>query len=159
MKTEQTIAIRKRVRIDAGLVAPAQGKAYGASMMARDISCTITVEVPMLTEVPDYGREDGAREVLISELQELGFERDDEIGILARAVPERCAFRKRTGQVVYRRASARLLEALGAEQRADATGLVLGLDSDGGYTFVEVDTPVVVRLCDVLDDYEPMEDK
>lgn len=138
MNTERTISIRKVVRIAEGLVAPAQGKAYDAPRFATDITCTIRVDVPVLTEYHIDGLNDW--------LRRHGFGLDDEIGLLAGALLTGCRFRLPDDvNTVYR-------------WSRSVDGMTAGF-SEMNYVRLKDDAAVVVRVRDIFPDYEPLENK
>ena len=123
---------------------------------------TTLVEVPVIDGLLDTNE-------ITEHLQELGFRPDDEIGIVARLVPECVAFRMRTDvlgardssrrhdEVVYHRAHSNLFDCLGTKPPKHD---ILGLGPGGVYTLVRLTSVVIVRLGDVVDDYEEIgEDK
>ena len=169
MNTERTISIRKRVHFDAGFVSAPPDETLEsprgrdpqlvpAGVQARDITCTITVDVPVLTRVPVPDSDDFCN--VYDEIEELlherGFRPEDEIGILARLVGERWPFRKRTGEVVYTIAASSMVKR---GLLTIPNGAVLGFTDDGGWTLIEGDTTVVVCVRDVLPGYQPLEVK
>jgi hypothetical protein len=117
-------------------------------LKATNVSCTIIVEVPVLTEYPSGGL---YRDELIAWLHEHDFKPDDEIGMLARAVPMGCAMLPRkVGGWTFTRCEAP--ESLAAKCAANET--VVGLSATHTWAFIEGDTPVVVRVRDILPEYE-----
>jgi hypothetical protein len=153
MNIERTISIRKTVRIAEGFVSVPSGKTlvpcHGrdaqripAGVQARDITCTITVDVPVLTEYPSGGL---YRSGTIEYLHEHGFGPDDEIGLLAGAVPGNCKFRMPDDvKAVYR--------------CARINGETCGF-AEMSFMRVEDGTPVVVRVRDILPGYQSLETK
>jgi hypothetical protein len=174
MNIERTISIRKRINIGEGVVIPAHGTVNGKTesmrLHSRDISCTISIDVPVLTELPAqtfdqfvaaYCVTHGWDAFALSEaqvlearreawfaycerhawLRELGLGPDDEIGLLARLLPVGCKFRMPADlEPVYR--CARMTD-----------GQTCGF-SEMHYTTVEDETPVVVRVRDIIVGYE-----
>lgn len=155
MNADRTISIRKRVHFDAGRVIPTHGKAIDAGVRATNITCTITVDVPVLSEYPSDGLyRDGA----ITWLREHGFGPDDEIGLLAQALPEGCRWRSTSDDAtVYRRARLQEQYDGGVHMTSMLGTKVLSFGGDG-FVLSHGDTPVVVRVSDIVPGYEREED-
>lgn len=167
MNRERTISIRKRIHLTEGVVQTRARQVCGELIEARDISCTIRVDVPVLTELPariseqDCEDLDDPADAVEALLHEYGLKSDDEIGLLARAVPKHCRFRRQESSVVYVRASQPVIDLLG-DRVTRLTTCMLGaaiVDGFVKFEFVENDTPVVVRVRDILPNYELPEDK
>jgi hypothetical protein len=183
MNIERTISIRKTIHIVEGRIFPAS---TCGTIYARDISCTVNVDVPVLDSLPlssfdervaaycklqswdvkaltheqcmkARGEAGFAFVEIEAYLREHRFGPDDEIGLLARALPERCRFRLQDDVSFYVRPERALYDALyAAVERGEQ--VLLGVDVNGRCVQVSSDTPVVVRVRDILPDYELQED-
>jgi hypothetical protein len=117
---------------------------------ARDITCTITVDVPVLIELPAPSFTGCFRSVeevdLEHWLRKRGIGPDDEIGLFARALLTGMKFRLPDDvKTVYR-------------WSRSVDGVASGFSEMRHVTPTD-DTPVVVRVRDILPGYQPLEDK